>query len=93
MDHTVVIYLKVDLIYLAIPYITMETANPANIINNQTFRDRGSKKANKLTDFSGAFTKRMLMPRSRKGIEKSTTYVVTFKFYKNIECVKLSVSD
>ena len=69
-------YVRVDFKYLAMPYITTETANPANINKHQTFRDRGSKKANKLTDFSGAFTNRMLMPRSRKGIEKSTTYNV-----------------
>lgn len=57
-------------------YITIETANPAKINNNQTFLDRGSRKANKLTDFSGAFTNRILIPRSRKGIEKSTTYKI-----------------
>ena len=54
--------------------MTTETENPAKIINNQTFRDNGSKNANRLTDFSGAFTNKILIPRSRNGIEKSTTY-------------------
>ena len=63
-------------IYLAIPYMTTDTANPANIISNQTPRDKGSKNANKLTDFSGALTKRILTPSSRKGIEKSTTFKI-----------------
>ena len=78
MESTLNIYCRFDRIYLAIPYITMETANPENINKPQTFRDRGSKKANKLTDFSGAFTNRMLMPRSRKGIEKSTTCIIKY---------------
>lgn len=60
--------------YLAIPYMTTETAKPANIISNHTFLDNGRRNAKRLTDFSGALTNRMLIPRSRKGIEKSTTY-------------------
>ena len=60
-------------IYLAIMYITIDTASPANISESQTFIERGNRKANKLTDFSGALTYKMLMPKSKKGIEKSTT--------------------
>ena len=71
--------------YLAIPYMTTETENPAKIINNQTFRDSGSKNANRLTDFSGAFTNKILIPRSRNGIEKSTTYrIESFCYISNL---------
>ena len=65
--------------------MTTETENPAKIINNQTFRDNGSKNANRLTDFSGAFTNKMLIPRSRNGIEKSTTYrIESFCYISNL---------
>lgn len=45
--------------------MTTETANPAKIINNQTFADNGDKNENKLTDFSGALTYKKLIPKKK----------------------------
>ena len=47
---------------LAMKNMTIDTANPANIIKIQTFADNGDIKENKSTAFSGALTYNTLIP-------------------------------
>ena len=53
--------------------IVTETATPPASISSQTPVDRGARKEKKSIDFSGDATYKIEMPRSKKGIEKSTT--------------------
>ena len=50
-----------------------ETATPPANMSSQTPVESGARKEKKSIDFSGEATYRMEMPRSRKGMEKSTT--------------------
>ena len=53
--------------------IATETATPPASISSQTPVERGARKEKKSIDFSGDATYRIEIPRSKKGIEKSTT--------------------
>ena len=50
-----------------------DTANPPANISNQTPVDRGARNEKKSIDFSGEATYKIEIPRSKNGIEKSTT--------------------
>ena len=50
-----------------------ETRTPATSTRTHTIGDSGSMKENRSIDLEGEDTYRMEMPRSRKGMEKSTT--------------------
>ena len=48
--------------YLAIKYITTDTPTPDRTMRIQTFVDNGDRNANRLTDFLGDFTYKILIP-------------------------------